>query len=347
MKNHPSEAQTFSRVLWRPTQTIFGFIILTVGAAASLWGCAEGYKGSTECVPDCTGYSCGEIEPLCQISCGDRCDVGCTDHCMNNTQDCDEVALDCGGSTCTACFCVPTCAGLDCGDLDPVCNSPCGDPCDAGCSDHCSNGMQDCDETSLDCGGSTCASCNCTPNCTSYSCGNLEPVCSTPCGSICDSGCTAHCIDGTQNCDETGSDCGGPTCSPCTCVPNCSGFSCGQIEPTCGTACGTACDAGCTAHCSNSTLDCDETGTDCGGATCTACVTGGCGDECFVWDGYCDSMYIGGCDGCDMGCGSHDPDCDAVGSTCLSSCPCLSGYSNWYCDGWDDCTDVNCECSGE
>src|SRR5262249_34471921 len=59
---------------------------------------------------------------------------------------------------------------------------------------------------------------------------------------------------------------------PAGCVPSCAGKSCGQPN-SCNTGpCGDPCDAGCTAHCSNGTKDCDETATDCGGATCGACA---------------------------------------------------------------------------
>jgi hypothetical protein len=73
-----------------------------------------------------------------------------------------------------------------------------------------------------------------------------------------------------------------------------------------------------------------------------------CGLTCFTYTGSCSSTYIDACDGCDMGCEVHDPDCD--GSACMSACPCLSGDSSWYCDGYNDCDDSaypSCECAGE
>lgn len=50
---------------------------------------------------------------------------------------------------------------------------------------HCVDGVQNYDETGVDCGGSTCAA------------------------------CFNHCIDGIKNFDETGVDCGGSTCASC------------------------------------------------------------------------------------------------------------------------------------
>jgi len=38
---------------------------------------------------------------------------------------------------------------------------------------------------------------------------------------------------------------------------------------------------------------------------------------------------------------------DLVADACLDQCPCLLGYSSWYCDGYDDCYDSYCECAGE
>ena len=60
------------------------------------------------------------------------------------------------------------------------CTAPCGPP-------SCSDGIQNGDETGVDCGGSSCPAC---------------PTCS----------------DGVQNGDETGVDCGGSSCAPCPCT---------------------------------------------------------------------------------------------------------------------------------
>ncbi|MEW7280238.1 M43 family zinc metalloprotease [Aquimarina sp. 2201CG1-2-11] len=51
----------------------------------------------------------------------------------------------------------------------------------------CTDGIQNGDETGVDCGGSSCSPCQATPTCT----------------------------DGIQNGDETGVDCGGTSCTPC------------------------------------------------------------------------------------------------------------------------------------
>ena len=86
-------------------------------------------------------------------------------------------------------------------------SAACGAPADPTCDD----GIQNGDETGVDCGGS-CAPCA-EPTCddgvqngdeTGVDCG----------GSACPS-CPATCEDGIQNGDETGVDCGGSACAPC------------------------------------------------------------------------------------------------------------------------------------
>ncbi len=85
--------------------------------------------------------------------------------------------------------------------------------CGGGPTPTCDDGIQNGDETGVDCGGS-CAPCN-TATCddgiqngdeTGVDCGG--PDCA-PCN-------TATCDDGIQNGDETGVDCGGPDCAPCS-----------------------------------------------------------------------------------------------------------------------------------
>ena len=77
--------------------------------------------------------------------------------------------------------------GIDCGGT--TCD-PCIFPCPA-----CSNGVQDCSETGIDCGG-TCIAC--------------------------------HCLNGIQDFDEAGIDCGGIDCSACSCIAN---QTCGTAQP--------------------------------------------------------------------------------------------------------------------
>lgn len=103
----------------------------------------------------------------------------------------------------------------------------------------CDDGIQNGDETGVDCGGSSCP----------------------PCAATCD--------DGIQNGDEEGVDCGGSQCPAC---PTCddgiqnggeTGVDCGGPDcPACPT-------------CDDGIQNGDETGVDCGGPDCVPCDTSG------------------------------------------------------------------------
>lgn len=144
--------------------------------------------------------------------------------------------------------------GVDCGGPDcPDC------PTEPSCEDGIQNGQ----ETGVDCGGPDCAAC---PTCddgiqngqeTGVDCGGPDcPDCAT-------------CNDGIQNGQETGVDCGGPDCPAC---PSCddgiqngdeTGIDCGGSNcPDCPT-------------CTDGIQNGQETGVDCGGPDCLACS-----DEC-------------------------------------------------------------------
>lgn len=120
----------------------------------------------------------------------------------------------------------------------------------------CSDGIQNGNETGVDCGGPDCDAC---------------PTCD----------------DGIQNGNETGVDCGGPDCDACpTCDDgiqngNETGVDCGG--PDCA-ACPT---------CDDGVQNGDETGVDCGGSQCAPC--GGGGSDVLLahyfetgWDGWQD-----------------------------------------------------------
>jgi hypothetical protein len=93
-------------------------------------------------------------------------------------------------------------------------------------NDHCFDGIQNCNETAIDCGGGcmftggkcvlpTCPSCNDgIQNCgeSAIDCGGLCAACPIE-ASPADQQCPS-CNDGLQNCDEEGVDCGG-SCIPC------------------------------------------------------------------------------------------------------------------------------------
>ena len=97
---------------------------------------------------------------------------------------------------------------------------------------------------------------------------------SNGCGSPSGGGPT--CRDNVMNGNETGVDCGGPDCPPCSTPPTCNdnvmngnetGVDCGGPDcPPCAPA----------PTCSDNVMNGNETGVDCGGPDCPPCSTGSC-----------------------------------------------------------------------
>jgi plastocyanin len=156
----------------------------------------DGAGSCVECndTPDCSG---GEV-------CVDNQCVppSCMDAVLNG----DETDTDCGGPVCAGCMNGLMCViDDDCssGFCDPT-NDLCAEP---SCMDNFWNGA----ETDVDCGGPTCPACPdgdaCAQDndCTSGFCNLATLVCAQP-----------SCSDGVSNGDETGVDCGGPTCGDCS-----------------------------------------------------------------------------------------------------------------------------------
>lgn len=76
------------------------------------------------------------------------------------------------------------------------------------CIETCFDGIQNQDETGVDCGGTFCLPCSCSNGI--QDAGETGIDCGGPCGPCGD------CYDGIQNGAETGVDCGGPSCLPCS-----------------------------------------------------------------------------------------------------------------------------------
>lgn len=101
------------------------------------------------------------------------------------------------------------------------------------CPADCSDGVQNGDETDIDCGGATCAACTAGQSCSvPADCESL--VCT---GGICQ---MATCADGVQNQSESDIDCGGPCGATCTFGENC-GSSADCVTGSCS---GSTCDCG-------------------------------------------------------------------------------------------------------
>lgn len=98
------------------------------------------------------------------------------------------------------------------------------------CPETCSDGIQNQDETGVDCGGTFCIPCHCTNGVMDAGLGEIAVDYGGPCG---------DCTDGIQNGPETGVDCGGPFCIPCNtngslmpATQCCSPTPLGSVYPT-------------------------------------------------------------------------------------------------------------------
>ncbi len=187
----------------------------------------------------------------------------------------------------------------------------------------CSNGIQELDETDIDCGGITCAKCangkKCLVNndCVSSVC--LSGICQVP-----------ACNDGTQNGIETDVDCGGGTCPKCANGKKCLIGTRDCVSYVCKNG---ICQV---AACNDGVRNGNESGVDCGGGTCPKCGTG---EGCRTHDD-CQSLVCSGNPGVcltptctdiaqngtetDLNCGGGScPKC-ADGKKCLVNNDCIS-----------------------
>ena len=218
------------------------------------------------------------------------------------------------------CFCVPNCAGKECGE--DGCGGTCGN-CPSG--ESCGDGV-----------------CVCTPDCMGKGCG--DDGCGGSCGTCgqgmeCQGGkCTqAECLPKCND-KECGDDGCGELCGTCTdddvcvdgicCAPDCDDKECGEdgCKGTCGECSGDtpfcvehSCVGECDADCVNSECGDDGCGGSCGECTCGDCGDGICTATAEVCDGYdndCDEITDNGFDDHDddglADCVDEDDDNDSV-----------------------------------
>lgn len=256
--------------------------------------CSDAVINGDETDVDCGGscpLSCG-LNQSCRVnsdcepgSCAreDNMDSGtcigpnCTDGVQNGL----ETFVDCGGTCEQGCL-----AGHGC-NQDSDCNT--GLVCNTSqcIALHCTDELQNATETDQDCGGPNCLGCGDRRVCNADSDCRDELVCAQvgPSAQLC---LMLTCTDGEQGQGETDVDCGGNDCALCGPNQACrNGFDCqsaqcvgedGSQLPDDNDTLerGTCADA-----CANGIRDVDETGSDCGGPTCSArCgVGGGCQDN--------------------------------------------------------------------
>ena len=247
--------------------------------------------------------------------------------CNDGVQNGMETSTDCGGESCVVlgnvCYEGQTCAAdTDCATA----------LCVGGQCTSCTNGLQDGDETDVDCGGrcgSTCDDsqiCLQSLDCTSGVCfvGSISTSC-------------ASCFNSAQDGDESDVDCGGSCAQACSIGDSCSSDADCAIQ-NCDFSTSTCeLDASVipTLSCSNGVRDIDETDADCGyscvpfGMLCnvsqgcasgTDCVSGLCAHHACV---SCTDGITSGLES-DVDCGG--PDCPACmdGHDCVSNDDCGS-----------------------
>lgn len=176
-----------------------------------------------DCPYGCEGNVCAEAQSLCVgVVCNPVPETECTDgiikyfygfcaidgagrpYCAYRVAHETACEYGCDGNICANASSNP-CAGhcgngiQDCGELGVDCGGEC-TPCIDPCADHCSNGVQDCGEQGIDCGGE-CVQC-------------VDP-------------CANHCSNGVQDCGEQGVDCGAGCVS---CEPAEGQVFCGGTE---------------------------------------------------------------------------------------------------------------------
>lgn len=140
-------------------------------------------------------------------------------------------------------------------------------------AEHCTNGVQDEDESDVDCGGS-CAPCDDGQGCL------VDEDCLA---GYCEAGvCVApSCSDGVLNGRETGIDCGG-LCDPCLIGEPCRDDSDCTSRYCFNGYCQEA-------SCSDYRRNQDESDVDCGGSSCPACADGmGCEGDTDCESGHCE-----------------------------------------------------------
>ncbi len=261
---------------------------------------------------------------------GDGCDVTTrtcdANLCHDGILDGTETDVDCGGGTCPVCAVGKMCT------VDSDCAA--GDGCDVTTrtcdANQCHDGIQDGNETDVDCGGGACPVCAVGKKCT------VDSDCVA--GDGCDvtsRTCDANlCHDGIQDGTETDVDCGGATCPACAVGKRCA------VDGDCMT--GDGCDISTRTcdpnQCHDGILDGNETDVDCGGGTCTACALGKkcavdsdcvAGDGCDVTSKTCDAnlCHDGIQDGSetDVDCGGGTCAACAVGKKCMVNTDCVAG----------------------
>lgn len=179
----------------------------------------------------------------------------------------------------------------------------------------CNDGIQNGDETGVDCGGS-CVAC---PTCSDgiQNQGEEDVDCGGPCEAC---PIPPTCTDGIQNQGETGVDCGGP-CEACILPETCDDRIRNQNET--GVDCGGVCPACIIPEtCSDGIKNQNETGIDCGG------VCGECPKECKLQECLSEaSIDMSSCQSQAIAIGASTQDCISDYCNDTRACYRACGYN--------------------
>ena len=225
--------------------------------------CDQGCPLDGSCIlpEDCaTRGACIGGSPLMPVTYG-RCAAANCDDLIRNQ---DETDVDCGGVCPLRCSLNQGCLTND--DCDSgSCQMEDGMPLGTCAAPNCSDGLQNGDETFVDCGGS------CEQGCLPRHPCNEDADCNT--GLTCDSlQCVAsHCTDGTHNASETDYDCGGPNCVECGDRRMCSTVDDCRDDLICTNAATPATSFCLDETCVDGEQGGSETDVDCGGNQCLLC----------------------------------------------------------------------------
>ncbi|HEX2570635.1 MAG TPA: fibrinogen-like YCDxxxxGGGW domain-containing protein [Polyangia bacterium] len=319
-------------------------------------GCSDGIRNGQETGVDCGGPSC----PACPVGQGCQNNGDCqsgycnpqgqcaTPSCTDRVRNGQETDVDCGGPLCPACQINQGCQrDSDC--QSGYCNTSTGQCQTASCSDGLRNGQ----ETGTDCGGPVCPAC---PNgqgcqqdrdCQGGYCDPITRICRAP-----------TCTDGVRNGQETGVDCGGGTCPPCT-----NGMNCQQDSDCQSNYCNPSRQCA-TPTCTDNVRNGQETGTDCGGPVCPTCPDGqGCQTGTDCRSNYCDPNRVCSTPSCTDGvrngletgvdCGGGICPACPIGQGCQRNSDCQSNVcTNGICaapacnDGVRNGSETGTDCGG-